>query len=66
MGKLDEAENVLLQALSLRQDNPIIYYNLANIYKYKGDMEKAKKMKYLYIKVFNDTNKNKKPLDINL
>lgn len=66
MGNLDEAEKALLQALSLRQDNPTIYYNLANIYKYKGDMEKAKEMKYWYIKVFNDVNKNKKPLDINL
>ena len=44
----------------------LIYYNLENIYKYKGDMEKAKEMKYWYIKVFNDVNKNKKPLDINL
>lgn len=66
MGNLDEAEKALLYALSLRQDNPTIYYNLANIYKYKGEIERAKEMKYWYIKVFNDTNKNKKPLDINL
>ena len=66
MGKINEAEQALLEALSLRQDNPTIYYNLANIYKYKGEIEKAKEMKYWYIKTFNNMNKNQKPLDIKL
>ncbi len=64
MGKLDDAKALLLQALSLEKDNPIIYYNLANIYKYRGEIEKAKEMKDLYLKVFKDTNKFEKPKEI--
>ncbi len=64
MGKLDDAESILLQASSLEKDNPIIYYNLANIYKYKGEIEKAKKMRDLYLKVFKDTNKVEEPKEI--
>lgn len=66
MGNMDNAEKYLLKALSLRQDNPVIYYNLASIYKYTNKIENAKKMKELYIKVFNETNPNKKPLELEL
>ena len=64
MGKVDEAETLLLEALSLNDKNSAIYYNLANIYKYKGEIEKAKEMKDLYLKIFKDTNKFEKPKEI--
>ncbi len=55
--RLDDAEQALMKALSLDNTNANIYYNLALIYKIRGDKEKAQEMKEWYIKVFKDTNK---------
>lgn len=57
MKRLDDAEQCLLKALTLDNYNPTTYYNLALVYKYKGDKARAQEMKNWYIKVFNDTNK---------
>ena len=64
IGRLDDAEKVLLKALNLSQDNPTAYYNLALVYKYKNDIDKAKEMKDKYIEIFNKTNKVSKIDDI--
>lgn len=66
MREIDKAEQVLLKALKLRDDNPMIYYNLAIIYKYKGNKDLAIQMKNLYLKVFKDTNQYQKPEDIKI
>lgn len=65
-GRIDEAEQILLKSLTLSNDNPVAYYNLALIYKHKKEFEKAQEMKDWYIKVFNDTNKVSKIEDIDL
>ena len=65
-GRIDEAEQLLLKSLELSNDNPVAYYNLALIYKYKKEFEKAQEMKDWYIKVFNDTNKVSKIENIDL
>jgi len=66
MNKVDKAEQCLLKALELRDDDPIIYYNLAFVYSYKGNKELAIKMKEMYIQVFKDTNKCQEPVDIKI
>jgi len=65
-GRIDEGEQALLKSLELSNDNPIAYYNLALIYRYKKDFDKAQEMKNRYIKTFNDTNKVSKMEDIKL
>lgn len=55
--RLDEAEKCLLKALSLDNYNYNVYYNLALIYKIKGDKQKYEEMRKWYIIVYNDTNK---------
>ena len=65
-GRIDEAEQILLKSLTLSNDNPVAYYNLALIYKQKKEFDKAREMKDWYIKVFNDTNKVSKIEDIDL
>lgn len=64
MGDLDKAEDVLMKALALSKDNPNVYYNLALLYKYKGDKEKALEMKEKYIETFKRTNKVSKISDL--
>ena len=64
--RIDEAEQALLKSLELSNDNPVAYYNLALIYRYKKEFEKAQEMKNWYIKTFNDTNKVSKMENINL
>ncbi|MDD2523884.1 MAG: glycosyltransferase family 39 protein [Endomicrobiaceae bacterium] len=66
MKEVDKAEATLLKALELRDDNPMIYYNLAIIYKHKGNKDLAIQMKNLYLTVFKDTNKYQKPEDIKI
>ena len=66
MKELDKAEQVLLDALELRDNNPIIYYNLALIYRSKGNKDLAMQMKNLYLEVFRDTNKYQEPEDIKI
>ena len=56
-GRFDDAEKCLLKAMVLDEYNPEVYYNLALVYKVKGDMEKAQQMKDLFIKVFTATNR---------
>ena len=56
-GRFDKAEECLLKAQALDEYNPEVYYNLALIYKVKGDMEKAQYMKTLFERVFRATNK---------
>ncbi len=63
-GKADEAEQFLLKALQLNDTNPMIFYNLAVIYKYKGNIELARKMNDIYLKTFKDTNKYQNPENI--
>lgn len=53
----DEAEKYLLKALSLDNYDPNTYYNLALIYKIKGNKQKYEEMKKRYVIVYNDTNK---------
>ena len=65
-GRIDEGEQALLKSLELSNDNPVAYYNLALIYRYKKEFEKAQEMKNWYIKTFNDTNKVSKIEDIKL
>lgn len=66
MKELEKAEQALLKALDLRDDNPMIYYNLAIVYRNKGNKELALKMKDLYLKVFKDTNKYQRTEDIRI
>ena len=56
-GRFDDAEDCLLKAQVLDEYNPEVYYNLALVYKVKGNMEKAQYMKDLFIKVFTATNR---------
>ena len=64
MGDLDKAEDVLIKALALSKDNPNTYYNLALVYKYKGDKKKSLEMKEKYIETFKRTNKVSKISDL--
>jgi len=64
--KIEQAKQVLLQALSLNDNNPLIYYNLALIYRYEGNLTEAEKMKNLYIDSFNKTDKVSKFKNIEL
>lgn len=66
IGDLDNTEKALLKALEFARNNPNTYYNLALVYKYKGDKEKAQEMKEKYIETFNKTNKVSKMVDIDL
>ncbi len=65
-GRIDEGEQILLKSLELSNDNPVVYYNLALIYKYKKEFEKAREMKYWYIKVFSDNDRVSKMENIDL
>ncbi len=65
-GDLDKTEKALLKSLEISKDSPDTYYNLALLYKYKGNKEKALEMKEKYIEVFNRTNKVSKISDLEL
>jgi len=62
----DKMEKALLKSLELSKGNPLTYYNLALLYKLKGNEEKAQEMKEMYIRVFNMTNQISKIKDIDL
>lgn len=66
MKKIEQAKQVLLQALYLNDNNPLIYYNLALIYRHEGNLTEAEKMKNLYIDSFNKTDKVSKFKNIEL
>ncbi len=65
-GRFDDAEECLLKARMTDEYNPEVYYNLALVYKVKGDMEKARLMKDLFIKVFTATNRVSKVPDLKI
>jgi len=64
--KVEQAKQTLLQALALNDNNCLVYYNLALIYRHEGNLDKANEMKNLYIDCFNKTEKTSKPKDIEL
>ena len=66
IGDLDKTEEALLKSLNFTKNNPNTYYNLALVYKFKGNKEKALEMKEKYIETFKRTNKVSKMIDIDL
>ena len=66
MGDLDKTEEALFKSLELDKNNPYTNYNLAMLYKYRGNKEKALEMKEKYIEIFNKTNKVSKISDLEL